>query len=101
MRPPMLSLEKVGQFERNPHLKATTGTRLNAKRIDECIGVVEETACKDSQTISQWNVSRWLRVRPNPRESFGGTSRGKVYAISISTIAVVLHLLHQIIRIYM
>ena len=48
MQPRMLYLEKICQFESNPHLKATTGARLNAKRIDKRIGIVEETASKNS-----------------------------------------------------
>lgn len=94
MRPRMLPLEKIGQFKRNPHLKTTTGARLDPKHIDERLGIVEETASKDSQTIRRWHISRGvsLRVGPDTGNDLGMVGCGKRGA-SVKTAVILLKLL--------
>ena len=90
----MLTSEKIGQFEPDPHLETTTMARLDSKHIDESIRIVKETGSKNSQTIRRWYVSRGSRVGPDTGKGFRKSSRGKLSTWSINTI-VVLEILHQ------
>jgi hypothetical protein len=91
-------LEKIGQFDRNQHLETTTRARLNPKDIDACIRIVKETASKNSQTVRWWYISRGGRVTagPDTGKFFRRVSRGKLSAISMKAIIVILDLLHRV-----
>ena len=71
--------------------------RLNTKHVDVRIGIVKVTDSKISQTVREWHVSRFSRVRPDTGKGFGRVSCGKPSTVDKKAIVILQNLLYRMI----